>query len=178
MQTNIKNISYCAIFAALTAILSQIAIPMVPVPINLAMLSVFVAGALLGPTKATASQVVYILLGAIGVPVFSGFSGGFGVIVGPTGGYIVGYVASAFVIGIIVKYTKKSIISSIFAMVVGLIVCYALGTAWFMYGPSSEFVGGLWLAITYCVIPFLIGDMLKIILASFLVNRLRKVIKL
>lgn len=174
MQTNIRKISYCAIFAALTAILSQIAIPMVPVPINLAMLSVFVAGALLGPAKATASQGVYVLLGAIGVPVFSSFSGGIGVIVGPTGGYIVGYVAAAFVIGIIVKYTKKSMLSSIFAMIAGLAVCYVLGTAWFMYNTST----GLALSLTYCVIPFLIGDALKIILASLLVNRLRKVVKL
>ncbi len=174
MKTNIKKIVVCALMAALTAVLSQIAIPMAPVPINLAMLSVFIAGGLLGPINGAISQAVYVALGAIGVPVFASFSAGVGIIVGPTGGYIIGYIIAAFVTGIIIKHSNKSYTMHIVAMIAGLIACYILGTAWFMYVTKTALVASLMM----CVVPFLIGDALKIALATILVKRLRKVIKL
>lgn len=160
---------FCALFAALTAVCSQIAIPMVPVPVNLAMLSVFVAGGFLGAKYGALSQFVYVALGAVGVPVFSSFRGGFGVLVGPTGGYIIGYIAAAFVTGLIIQHFNARLPFIVAAMITGLLVCYTLGTAWFMFSTNNGLVQSLML----CVVPFLVGDALKIVVATTLVHRLR-----
>ena len=95
----------CGLFAALMAICSFISIPLgfTPVPVNLATLGVFLAGGLLGKKYGTVSIAVYVLLGAVGVPVFAGFKGGVGVLAGPTGGYIIGYIAAAFLVGLLVE---------------------------------------------------------------------------
>ena len=94
-----KKIALCGLFAALTAVCAQISIPIGPVPINMAHLSVFMAAGILGSKYGALSQVVYLCLGAMGLPVFSGFMGGLGRLTGPTGGYIVGYVVTAFDVG-------------------------------------------------------------------------------
>ena len=99
MNRTVKTMIYCALFAALTAVCSQLAIPIQPVPINLALLSVYIAGGLLGGGMGAASQAVFLLIGAVGVPVFAGFRGGVQALVGPTGGYLIGYAAAAFVTG-------------------------------------------------------------------------------
>lgn len=161
-----------ALFAALTAVFSQIAIPIGPVPINLAMLSVFVAGGLLGVRRAMISQLVYVLLGAVGVPVFAGFKGGFAAIIGPTGGYIIGYILAAGTVALICWLWNKKIIALAVAMVAGLAVCYVFGTAWFVISTGSE----LWYSLTVCVFPFLPGDAAKIIVAVLLCSRLKKIV--
>lgn len=172
MKITTKNIILCAIFAALTAILSQISIPLpfTPVPINLAMISVFIAGGLLGTKIGAISQLVYVIIGAIGVPVYANFTGGPGILVGPTGGYIVGYIIATIIIGVIAKRLEDSIYSYTVAMVAGILGCYFVGTAWFMHITQS----GLIEALLMCVVPFLIGDILKIILSAFLVKKLKK----
>ena len=109
----------CALFAALTAILSQIAIPIGPVPINLATFSVFFAGALLGAKAGALSQLVYLLLGIVGLPVFSMFRGGPGVLLGPTGGYLAGYVLAAFLVGFITEQRGDSLPALALAMPAG-----------------------------------------------------------
>lgn len=166
----IKDMILIAMFASLTAVLSQISIPLpfTPVPINLAMFSVFVAGGLLGGIKGAISQIIYVLLGVIGVPVFSQFTGGIGKIIGPTGGYIIGYIISAFIIGCFIKKFKRNIIGIGLIMFVGLLGCYAVGTAWFMFVTKTSFFSSL----TYCVLPFVLGDILKIVLSAILVERL------
>ena len=170
-----KMLTLCGLFAAMTAVFSQIAFDIGPIPINLAMLSVFIAGGLLGAKYGMISQIVYVLLGAIGAPVFSHFSGGFGIVIGPTGGYIIGYIASAFITGFLAKKIKapKSI-GLIISMIIGLIVCYAFGTAWYMFITKND----LLYALTWCVFPFLIGDALKIIVATLVVAPLKKHIKI
>lgn len=170
MNHKAKIITYCGLFAAITAVLSQVAIPMVPVPVNLAMLSVFVAAGLLGPLAGTISQVAYVAIGAIGLPVFAGFKGGFGAIIGPTGGYIIGYIFATLISALLIKRSKNKFYLIAPAMLLGLAVCYAFGTAWFMYISGSDFVRALLL----CVVPFLAGDALKITLATFLTIRLKK----
>ncbi len=172
LKITTKNIILCALFAALTAILSQISIPLpfTPVPINLAMVSVFIAGGLLEAKMGAISQLVYVIIGAIGVPVFASFTGGFGIIVGPTGGYIIGYIIATIIVGVIVKKLGDSVYSYAVAMTVGILGCYFVGTAWFMYITQS----GLIEALLMCVVPFLIGDILKIILSAFLVKKLKK----
>ncbi|WP_312642569.1 biotin transporter BioY [Hydrogenoanaerobacterium sp.] len=165
-----KKMILCALFAALTAVLSQLAIPFGPVPINLAMLSVFIAGGLLGAGVALLSQAVYVLLGVIGLPVFALLTGGPGIVFGPTGGYIVGYIAAAWLVGFISSKTSKKYWQLVLAMAAGLILCYALGTAWFMFVTKN----GLIQSLLLCVVPFLIGDALKIAAAAFLVTRLQR----
>lgn len=127
MNSTTKNLIYCALFAALTAVFSQIAIPIEPVPVNLALFSVFVAGGLLGAAKGSISQAVYILLGAVGAPVFSNLHGGFQVLIGPTGGYIAGYVVAALAAGIVAERFGRKTIPVIIGCVIGLAACYTIG---------------------------------------------------
>ncbi len=168
-----KNLCFCAMFAALTAVFSQIQIPLAQVPINLATLSVMLAGGLLGWKYGAVSQLVYVLLGTIGAPVFAGFSGGFGIVMGKTGGYIVGYVFCALIIGLMtdkVKVAKKVILPV--SMVVGTIALYAFGTGWFMIVTGST----LWQSLIWCVFPFLIGDAAKIVIATVLSLSLKPIL--
>lgn len=177
--TKTYSIIITAFFAALTAVCSQIAIPIGPVPINLALFSVFTAAGLLGLAKGTISQVVYVLLGAVGVPVFAGFKGGIGALVGPTGGYIIGYIFAALVTSLIFwlfrnKFSSAKVVVrvliSVLAMVAGLFICYAFGTAWFLISSGVPFAK----AMMACVIPFLPGDAVKIAVATLLTIRLKK----
>ncbi|HYE68563.1 MAG TPA: biotin transporter BioY [Anaerovoracaceae bacterium] len=171
---NTKKMILCALFAALTAVCSMISIPLpfTPVPINLATLSVFLAGGLLGSRYGSLSQLVYVLLGVIGLPVFHSFTGGLSVLTGPTGGYIIGYIAAAWLIGFLIEKLGNDFYKIIISMIEGLIVCYTLGTLWFMYITST----GLTAALMMCVVPFLIGDAIKIIAGAILVKRLHKLI--
>ena len=168
---------FCALFAALTAVCSFISIPLpfTPVPVNLATLSVFLAGGLLGGRYGAASQMVYLLLGAFGAPVFHNFTGGFGILAGPTGGYIIGYISAAFVTGLIVELRKGKCSWGILlpAMLAGLLSCYLLGTVWFMLLTGT----GLAASLVTCVFPFLPGDGLKILAAGFLIKTLRPVLQ-
>lgn len=224
----------CGLFAALTAICAYINIPLgfTPIPMNLAMLAVFLAGGILGKKYGTVSIVVYVLMGAAGLPVFAGFQSGLAVIVGPTGGFLAGYIATAFIVGISLDTYEKRHASGgkahttsqmprgsgemsrrmcqsphssgetshamcqmphvsgetshalchkpralkrrkfalcIFSMLIGLIVCYALGMLWFMTLTGT----GLYASLAACVLPFIPGDIIKIIAASLLTMRLR-----
>ncbi len=166
----------CGLFAALTAVCSFISIPLPfsPVPINLATLSVFLAGGLLGFKYGTVSQLVYIALGAAGIPVFHNFTGGLGVLMGPTGGYIVGYAAAAFLTGLILHlfYEKKSGAALVLSMTAGLAACYIFGTVWFMVSTGA----GLLPSLTACVFPFLLGDALKIAAGYILIGKLKPIL--
>ncbi len=165
-----QDLVLCALFAALTAVLSQIAIPIQPVPINLATFSVFMAGSVLGARRGAISQAVYVLLGAVGLPVFSSFTGGMGILFGPTGGYIFGYIAAAWLVGLLAAHCREKAYLLILAMVAGLALCYLLGTAWYIVITHTGFVESLLL----CVVPFLPGDAAKILVAALLAPVLRK----
>lgn len=180
----------CALFAALMAICSFITVPLgfTPVPVNLGTLGVFLCGGILGAKYGTVSEVVYVLLGAAGVPVFAGFKGGVGVLAGPTGGYIIGYLAAAFLIGLILDkyYSSKQnnnitdITGSVKlyailagSLLLGLAACYALGTLWFIISTGT----GLWASLVACVFPFIPGDIIKIAAGTFLVKKLRPLLR-
>ena len=168
------DMAYIAIFAVLMAICSWISIPMA-VPFTLQTFGMFMAVGVLGGKRGSLAVLIYILLGAIGVPVFAGFSGGIGVILNTTGGYIVGFLFSALVMwGMEALLGRKPVIQ-ISSMVLGLIVCYALGTAWFMvvYARNTGAVG-LGTVLGWCVIPFIIPDLVKIALAFVLSRKIRK----
>ena len=170
---------YIALFAAVIAICAQIRLPIGPIPFTLQTLGIFLAGGLLGAKKGTISVLIYILLGAVGVPVFNGFSGGPGVLFGVTGGYIIGFIFTALVVGIASDHRKKKIWILIAAMVVGEILCYAFGTAWYIILMNSQGnATGLWAALSSCVIPFLIPDAAKIAVSVIIINRLNKIIKI
>lgn len=173
------DIVYIAICAALIAICSWISIPLT-VPFTLQTFAVFLSVFLLGGRRGTLSVLVYILLGAVGLPVFSGFTGGVDKLVGTTGGYIIGFLFSALVMWAFEKILGKKIWVYAIAMVWGLIVCYTFGTIWFMivYARNSGAVG-LSTVLGWCVLPFVIPDAVKIILA-LLIGRnkgIQKVIK-
>jgi len=168
----------CALFAALTAVLSQVIIPIGLIPINLATFAVFCAGALLGSKLGALSLALWVAIGAVGMPVFTMFRGGFGALLGPTGGYIVGYVPAAFIIGMIIEnaetFTSKKVILYPAAMLVGMLNYFILGTVWFMYSTST----GLWEALMICVIPFLPGEAIKIACATLVAIRVRPLLYL
>ena len=172
------QLTLCGLFAAIMAVCSIITIPLgfTPVPINLGTLGVFLAGGILGRKYGTVSIGVYVILGAVGIPIFAGFKGGLGVLAGPTGGYIIGYILAAFVVGLIVDFflkddlgVGKQYLICVIAMVAGLFVCYLLGTIWFIVSTGT----GVWASLVACVFPFLPGDALKIVAATLLVRRLR-----
>ncbi|MBP8969258.1 MAG: biotin transporter BioY [Lachnospiraceae bacterium] len=170
---------FIGLFAALIAVCSQIQIPGA-VPFTLQTFAVFLAGGLLGGKRGTISVIVYILLGAVGLPVFAGFKGGIGALIGTTGGYIIGFIFSMLVFVVfelLLKEKAKKIIPLGIAMVIGLIICYAFGTAWFMivYTNTKEPIG-LITALSWCVFPFIIPDIVKIALALTLTSRLKRFI--
>ena len=159
-----------ALFAALTAVCSQIQIPLPMVPINLALFAVHLAGALLGAKWGALSITAYALLGVVGAPVFAGFSSGPAVLFGKTGGYILGYILCALLVGLLSRRLGYTVKGLVIAMVVGVAACYVFGTIWFMVITGMNLVTSL----TYCVIPFLPGDVVKILLAALLALRLQK----
>ncbi len=171
-RASVRDTILISLFAALTAVLSQIVIPLpfTPIPLNLATLSIFLAGGLLGAKRGAASQLIYGLLGAFGVPVFTGFSGGFGIVVGPRGGFIVGYIVAAFVIGTLRDMLPRKPWGYGLAMAAGAVCYFTLGAAWFGFVANV----GLFPSITMCVLPFLPGDCFKIIIASYLVDLISK----
>lgn len=171
------DLVYVSMFTVLIAICSWISIP-AAVPFTLQTLGVFLAVGILGGKRGTMAVLVYILLGAIGIPVFAGFSGGIGVLTGTTGGYIVGFLASALVMWGMERAFGKGKKIQIFSMLLGLLACYAVGTLWFMvvYTHQTGEVGIL-AVLGWCVFPFIIPDLLKIALAVILTGRLKGVIR-
>ena len=168
------DLVFIALFAAVITVCAQIQIPFGQVPFTLQTLGIFIASSLLGWKRGTISVLVYVLLGLVGVPVFAGFSGGVGVLFGPTGGYIIGFIFTAFIVGLMTEKLGKKLWVEIVAMVAGLVVCYAFGTVWFMIQMKM----GILESLLMCVVPYLIADGLKIAFSAVLVNRLDKVIRL
>lgn len=152
-----------ALFTAITAVLAQIQLPFGPVPFSLAVLAVFVTGMLLPPLWACISMFVYMVLGVIGVPVFANFGAGPAALFGKTGGYVIGYFAIALCTSLAVKYSGKVLIIAL-AMLAGLVICYAFGTAWFMFVTGS----GLAASLAWCVFPFILPDIAKAVCAYLL----------
>ena len=168
---------YIALFACLMAICAWISIPG-QIPFTPPTLGVFLAVGLLGGKRGTVAVLVYILMGAVGLPVFSGFAGGLGKLLGMTGGYIVGFLVSALLMWAMEALfgSKKWVLPV--SMVVGLIACYAFGTAWFMVVyTSSKGAITLGAVLGMCVIPYIIPDAVKIAVALLLTKALKRFVK-
>ncbi len=172
-----KDIAYIAVFVAVLAVCSWITVP-TTVPFTLQTLGVFLAVGVLGGQRGTLTILAYLLLGLVGAPVFSGFSGGIGAFFTPSGGYLAGFLFSALVMWALERFWSQKPLGLLAAMAAGLLVCYAFGTAWFMvvYPMGGEAVS-LWTALTWCVFPFLLFDGLKIALAFGLSLELRRHVK-
>ncbi len=162
------DLIHMAIGASLIVVCSWITIPFI-VPFTLQTFAVFTVVELLGGKKGCLSILVYILLGTVGLPVFSGFKGGVGVLIGTTGGYIIGFIFIALIYQMFDKFFGRKISVRILALVTGLIVCYAFGTAWFMivYTGTKGAVD-IGTALGWCVIPFIIPDLVKLTLAMMI----------
>ena len=171
-----KDAAMIAVCAAVMAVCSWISIP-AAVPFTMQTFGVFLAVGLLGGRNGTLAVVIYLLLGAAGLPVFSGFTGGIGHLFGATGGYIIGFVFSALLMWLIERLLGRSFKALVASMIAGLLVCYAFGTAWFMvvYARDSGSIG-LITALSWCVFPYIIPDALKILLAAVMTRRLRPLI--
>jgi len=162
-----RDLALIGIFAAILCVVSPFAVPVGLVPITLGTFAVYFAAASLGTVRGTTAVLVYILLGAVGVPVFSNFEGGLHKIAGPTGGYIVGYIPLALIVGLFAEKLKSLKFARYpLGMVCGTIVLYALGTAWFCVSLNRTVAD----AVAICVVPFLFGDAVKIAAASVLAH--------
>lgn len=171
MRTNAAGkLTLAALMCALTAILAQIHIPLPPVPVNLALLSVHLCGCLLGARMGAAAMAVYALLALAGMPVLAGFAGGPAAVFGPTGGFVAGYILAAWLEGRLMRRAIFSARRLVLAILAGTAACYALGLLWFMALSGSALVS----ALSVCVLPFLPGDLLKTLLAVRLCQRLQK----
>ena len=165
---------YIAIFAVLITVCSWISIP-TAVPFTLQTFGIFVTAEILGGKKATLSVIVFLLLGAVGVPVFAGFTGGIGILLGNTGGYLIGFVFTELFIWLSENLFGRKPVVRIVTMVIGLIICYAFGTVWFMkvYAGANGAIS-LSTALGWCVLPFIIPDLIKIALAFAVGSRVKK----
>ncbi len=174
-RKSLRGMIYAAMFGAITAVGAFVIIPLPPVPITLQTLFTALSGALLGGTLGALSQVVYILLGIIGLPVFAGGKAGLGVLFGPTGGYLIGFIVASFVIGKIIEGGKKAgLLRIAIAMVLGFVVLYALGILQLSVVAKLSFAK----ALSAGMIPFLIGDAVKIVVAIVVTLKLRDRISL
>lgn len=173
-----KEMVLTAMLTAVMAVCSWISVP-AEIPFTLQTFAVFCAVGLLGGRNGLFSILVYILLGAIGIPVFAGPSGGIGIILGNTGGYIVGFVFIALICWLTEKLFGSGLIVRIISMLIGLAVMYAFGTAWyiFLYTKNTGDVS-LIQVMKWCVTPFVIPDLLKLALAVVLTDRIKKYAKL
>ena len=170
MKLKVKDMTFIALFAALMCVISPFSLPIGPVPISLATLVVYIVASFLDYKRAPVVVLVYILIGICGLPVFSSFSGGIGKIIEPTGGYIIGYFFLAIIESILITIFRKKKWVYPLAMIAGTLVLYIFGTAWFMVLTEYSFTK----AMMACVIPFLPGDALKIIIATSLSITLRE----
>ena len=174
------DMAYIALFAVLMAVCAWITVPL-PKPLvqfTLQTFAMFMALTTLGGRRGLYAMVVYLLLGAVGVPVFSGFRGGLGVLLDTTGGYIIGFAAAALVYWLLTAKLGEALPVKIVACVLGLAVCYAFGTAWFLvlYARTTGPIG-VTTALSWCVLPYIVPDLLKLALAVVLSGRIKKFLK-
>ena len=159
-QTNVYKLAQMAVMTAVICVLAPLSIPIGPVPISFTNLAILLALYILGTKMGTLSFLCYLVLGMVGLPVFSGFTGGLGKLLGPTGGYLIGFIPLAIISGLSLEKLRSKAAQFV-GLVAGVAVCYAFGTAWFCFEAGV----GLQKALSLCVIPFIPGDIAKILIA-------------
>ena len=165
-----RDLVVCSLFASMTAVLSQISIPLPNgIPLTLQLFAVFLCGVILGAKKGFISTLVYVVLGAIGLPVFAGFTGGFQYIVGYSGGFIISFPLVAFIIGFVSEKTDNMVLI-LLSTILGLIVSYTIGTLVFSLVTNTSISASL----AACVIPFIFTDLLKCFIATVIGLKLKE----
>ena len=176
-QIKAKNLVLIALFAVLIAVCSWISIP-TAIPTTMQTFAVFLSLNFLGAKKGIVSICIYLMLGLIGLPVFANFNSGIGALMNITGGYMIGWIFAGGVIWILERWLGRKLWVQAVSMLSGLIVCYLTGTAWFMIiGLQSGNGYQVWTALMWCVLPFLLPDMIKLGLAVWISERLRRILK-
>ena len=167
---SLRQLAVIGVMTAVTCILAPFSLPIGPVPISLTNLAIYFSLYILGMKKGTVSYLVYLLIGFIGVPVFSGFTSGPEKLLGPTGGYLIGFIPMALIAGAqIDKFSHKRTVS-LMGMLAGTIVCYVLGTVWLAYQAHLDWKAALFAG----VIPFIPGDVIKMAMAMIIGPQIRK----
>ena len=169
MPISTRDMVFTALFAAVLCAVAPFAISIGPIPLSFATLIIYLAAATLGWKHGVLSVLLYVLLGAVGVPVFSRFEGGLHKIVGVTGGFIIGYIPCALATGFLAEKFRFKLWACIFGMVIGTVLLYTCGTAWFMLQTGNTLARSLAL----CVTPFLPGDTIKVVIACIAAPQLR-----
>ena len=180
-KINTLDMAQTALLTALLCVTAPFQIPIGEVPVTLATMTVILCSVLAGWKKGTVCTLLYLLLGAAGVPVFAGYAGGFSVFAGPTGGYLWGYPVLALTAGLFYDYGRRNlknrslvIAFGVLGCVIGTVLLYALGTSWFVFVTEFSLTG----ALAVCVYPFILFDLAKIIVGVVLGDILRTRLKL
>ena len=160
-RSQVYPLAMTAVMAAVMAVVAPFSISIGPIPLSFCTLVIYLDAYILGWKRGTAAVLVYILLGAVGMPVFSGFGSGLAKVAGPTGGYIIGYLPLALIAGLAVVRFPKNRALQLLGMILATAVLYALGTAWYCFQSGTD----LSTALGWCVIPFLPGDAIKMVAA-------------
>lgn len=177
------ELAYLAMGVALLTVCAWISMPVGAIPVTLQTFAVAAVGALLGAKRGTIAVAVYLLMGLVGIPVFSGFHAGVPALMGATGGYLIGFIFDVFIVGLFSNLPVKSKIAKTAvmygAMILGLAFCYFFGTLWFItvFNRGSANPVGIASALSMCVIPYLLPDAVKLLVAAVLGVRLRRFIK-
>lgn len=169
-KSNIYALAMTAVMAAVISAVSPFAIPIGPISLSLCTLVLYITPYILGWRGSAAATLVFIMLGMVGVPVFTGFAGGLGKVLGPTGGYIAGYIPLVIITGLTIKLFPANRVLQFLGMIAATAVLYTLGTAWYCVQSGSD----LPTAMKWCVIPFIPGDLVKMILAAIAGPMLRE----
>lgn len=172
-NSNAYTLASAAVMTSVTCVLAQVSIPLGPIPLSFTSLAVFLSVYLLGWKMGAVSCLVYLCIGLAGVPVFAGFNGGAAALLGPTGGYLIGFIPMAVVAGIVIEKTQRLWLQ-LFAMAIGTAITYTLGTIWFCSVTETTFGA----AAAVCVLPFIPGDLIKIGIAAVLGRRLKRRLRL
>ncbi|MBU3186742.1 biotin transporter BioY [Clostridium estertheticum] len=169
-KINIHHLTLIGVMAAVICILGPLSLPIGIVPISLTNLAIYFSVYVLGQKRGTLSYIVYLFIGLVGLPVFSGFSGGFTKLFGPTGGYLIGFIFMAFISGIFIDKFSNKIYMCFLGMILGTIVTYIFGTAWLAYQLNMTFNASLAVG----VLPFIPGDIVKMVIGSLIGPQIKK----
>ncbi len=169
-----KQMAFVALMAAVICILAPISIPIGPVPISLTNLVLYFTIYLIGTKSAVCSYIIYLLLGTVGLPVFSGFTGGVGKLIGPTGGYLIGFIPMIIIAGIIIEHSHDNKIIEMIGMILATAVCYLIGTLYLSYSTNMSFKA----ALIAGVLPFIAEDIIKMIIAMILGRKVKSRLKI
>lgn len=169
-KSNIYPLAMTAMMAAVISAVSPFAVPIGPISLSLCTLLLYMTPYILGWQRGALATLVFILLGMVGMPVFTGFQGGIGKVLGPTGGYIAGYIPLVIITGLAIRFFPRNRVFQFLGMIAATAVLYTLGTAWFCVQSQSD----LQRALGLCVLPFIPGDLIKMVIAMAAGPELRK----